>query len=227
MAKEKKEKKVKPATENKYLIMIKENPRRMFIMGMVLLLLVRLLVYFSEASYTKSELPVPPVWSPKPIVDTASPEYAKVKSLLVKMPEFEKANLIVLTKQNMFDPKTVNDAQELEKQANERVMKGYAAFAAGKMDEALEQGNGGLAIIPNHTAAKELIKKIAMKKVEDGTKIYDEAIKNNDNEKLAEVRKLGKQAIQISPKLEEANSLLKKVDEKLGPEQKEEEQPGQ
>ncbi|MCL5271657.1 MAG: hypothetical protein M1457_14130 [bacterium] len=144
--------------------LFKNKINRVFLAGMAVLLLLRLLIYASESQYSNAPPAPPPSVDLKPTLSQNSPEFKKVQEMLVPWPEFSASTkTLELTRQNMFDPNRVLQAADFERQAEEKVTKAYTEFNKGNYEAARRLAQEGLSILGNHKGAKELLKKIDAK----------------------------------------------------------------
>jgi len=140
---------------------LKANVGLWFIIGMVLLLLVRIVMWTMESGASGGEVvsPIPVKLEPKMNPET-SLDYIKVNKLLTPWKDFKDSDLYLLAQYNMFDPKLVQNADAMDRSADEKVKQAKDLFDRGNLQQARELVRQGLMQKPNHLDGQNLLKSI-------------------------------------------------------------------
>lgn len=138
------------------------QPQRLFLAGMVLLLLVRVFVYLGEAG-TSGVAKV----EPESITNLSSQinkdAYDKVHRMTEPWKDYKQSDYALLANFNMFDPKMALDAAAMEKRAEQTYDEAKAAFDAGNVTLANQKIDEVLNLIPSFKKARDLRKEIETK----------------------------------------------------------------
>lgn len=153
----------------KYINYYKQNPSRIFLHLMIVLLAVRIAVFLMEANFTPPEtVPIQSV-ELQPYISAEDPNYQKVINMTKRWPEFEeREEYYKLAEINMFDPKLVLDAQQREERANQRYQEAVAAFGRGDLQRARELVDEVLQLSPQHNRARQLLEQIEQRQAAPG-----------------------------------------------------------
>ena len=143
-----------------WMVKVKANAGLLFLAGMGLLVLIRLVMVSMESSAVAPQTPTVPPTPLTPGISEDSIDYIKVKILLDPWKEFDQSPINALGRFNMFDPKLVQDARRLEQSANDKVIQARAAFRDGNLAQARELVLEALAMRPNHLAGRQLLAEI-------------------------------------------------------------------
>ena len=145
---------------------IKSNMDRSVLILFCILFALMALIYMNEINST------PPPFeeiTPQPLPKLLpSANYDKILGFMTAQAaqnlELEKDDTYaIIGKFNMFDVKTVKDAETLEKEANEKMKTARAAFAEGRYQEAKQLVNEVLSVVPSHLEANSLRQQIQEK----------------------------------------------------------------
>ena len=145
---------------------IKSNMDRSVLIFFCILFALMALIYMNEINSTPPQIEeITPQPLPKLL---PSANYDKIMSFMAAQAtqnlELEKDDLYaIIGKFNMFDVKTVKDAETLEKEANEKMKTVRTAFAEGRYQEAKQLVNEVLTVVPSHLEANSLKQQIAEK----------------------------------------------------------------
>ncbi|MFH0794273.1 MAG: hypothetical protein V2A74_09615 [bacterium] len=145
---------------------IKSNVDRSVLIFFCILFAMMALIYIHEVTR-----PQPDWVEPTPVdlpVLLPSSNYQKIMGFMAKpesqSPELEKdETYAIIGKFNMFDVKTVKDAETLEKEANEKMKTARKAFDEERYQEAKQLVNEVLVVLPSHLEANALKQQIAAK----------------------------------------------------------------
>lgn len=146
--------------------------QRVFVLALGLSLLLRLLIFVSEANFMGDPpAEVEPITSLKSEITEGSDTYKDVHKMTRRWADFSQSDYSVLASFNMFDYKLVLDAAKIEQRATQKFEEAYGYYKQGNLSGALELLEETLKAQPNHRPAQTLRKEIYKRlgRAEDGT----------------------------------------------------------
>lgn len=129
---------------------------KLFIAGMALLLVLRIIVYGTETTFTPPPPPetTPYTFDPKITTDTQAVQ--RVQQMAQPMPEFRNSQYEPLASFNMFDPKLIQTAAQRRTNAEELTQRAMNALRAGQLEEAGRLVQSALDVLPSFKPANDL-----------------------------------------------------------------------
>jgi hypothetical protein len=115
------------------------NANRLFLVGMVALLGVRVTIYLTEGELANPQAPEINKVSLERKLTVDSETYHRVRRLIEPRESFEESDYWVLAKFNMFDPRLAQSHEQVTQQANQ--LYGEAARINEQAKAALRAGN--------------------------------------------------------------------------------------
>ncbi|MEN6625900.1 MAG: hypothetical protein ABFD69_06720 [Candidatus Sumerlaeia bacterium] len=152
-------KKTKERKPSKIEIYVRENPARVTLIALGVLLLLRIGLFMGGESQTATPVERPvPTPLPTPIVFDDN-----FRKFVMPRPAFDKSSYEILASGNIFDPKQVQDIGGKGKAAEEFYRQAQSAFEKYKqtknrkdLDDAVENVNKALENLPSHFQARRL-----------------------------------------------------------------------
>jgi hypothetical protein len=144
--------------------MIQQQPHRLLVAVMALLLVIRLALFMIESNPTSDPSVRPTTAKLDATLTTDSEIYKKVNDMVVTWPEFLDSDYMILAKFNMFDPQKVMEESEKEQRASAKYEEAYSAFWQNNIDRAQQLVDEALALRPDHQPAQKLRQQILDKR---------------------------------------------------------------
>lgn len=155
----------------KFKELFKGKAQRLFLAGMAVLLVLRLLLFLGESGYAAGAVPDPQAITKLDATFSQDAQtYKDVQKMVQPMVEFSKSEYWVLAQYDMFDPQHVRDAERLRAQADSDLLAAQAAFKRGELKQAEALAGQILLRYPGHAATHKLKSAITEKltKKDDG-----------------------------------------------------------
>lgn len=142
--------------------MFRGKTNRLFVIGLGLILLIRVFIFFNESG-TLDNTMAEPQQKPKPQakITQKDPDYQSVSKMTQRWKDFKDSDYWVLANANMFDPKLAMDAQKIEQRATEIYQSANGAYKQGNYPQALKLLEQALSLMPSHIRAQKLKKEIS------------------------------------------------------------------
>jgi tetratricopeptide (TPR) repeat protein len=216
-------KKEKTQSLKQYQEALKENPQRIFLIVMAVLLVLRLALWSAEGEFSTGELAKPqqPALSLK--ITRDSEDYERVSRMATSWPEFQQSDLYELVEFNMFDPKRVMSALQIQQDVLDKTGEGWVALESRQdFAEATRIVRDLLEMAPNDVNVKELRDALVNQNVARART----AIENEDFEQARQILETSLVLAPEHPRVEEMQQMMEQVRDELDlPEPEQEEQP--
>jgi flagellar basal body rod protein FlgC len=192
----------------------KKQPQLIFVAVLAALLVIRILIFLSESSFTGDERAKPTIITLKPKLTMESPEYTNVNNLLPpeKAETLGESKYGELVQVDVFDPNEVQSALENRPAADAAVTEGYVKLAKDDLDGAMRDAEDSLRQVANNRGALALQREIAGKFVAVGRASLESEPKDLDA-----ARENAEKALAIVPEFDKALELKKAIEDASKP----------
>lgn len=200
--------------KNNLIELFKQQPQLIFIAVLAVLLVVRILIFLNESSFTGGQQAKPTIITLKPKLTIDSPEYTNVNNLLPpeEVEPLSQSKYKVLVETDVFDFAQVESAVANRSAADKKVSDGYAALGRDDLVGAESAAEESLKLVANNRGALALKRDVAAKYVEAGY-----AALKAENKDLDGAREDAKKALEIVPDFDKALELQKAIEEAANP----------
>jgi hypothetical protein len=144
-------------TKKSFQDLLKEHAQRVFLAGLGVLLLIRILFFVTESSPAGNVSAQPQVLSNlKTSIAKDSDTYKNVNRMIEPLQVIKDSHYAIVGSFNAFDPQVVLQAAALQQQADALVQQATQAFAGNNVEQAQQLVNQALAQMPSHKGAQDL-----------------------------------------------------------------------
>lgn len=198
---------------------IKKQPQLMFLIGLAVLLVIRIVVFVNESGYRGDPEVKAKIIELKPRLTIDSAEYTNVNKLLSTATEeravLDESFMKELVQNNIFDQDEVTAALANRAGADKLVTEGYIALGKTNYEVAIGKATDALAMVVNNRGALELQREIADKFVAEGYAALENEALENAAAKAEKATEMAEKALELVPgfagALDLENAIAKSV----------------
>lgn len=193
----------------KFIEAIRNNPQRIFLVLMVVLVVLKLLTSGMEETFYSSENAQPQQPALQPEITQESEDYLRVSRMAISWPEFQSSEVYALVEFNMFDPKRVRSALQIQQEVYEQIRAGRQALEGSQnYTEAMRIVRDLLNKAPNNLQVKQLRDDLVVQNIGRA----ESALQNQQYE---EARQVLEASLDLAPEHPEADRMREMLDQAL------------